>query len=314
MKKIIIILLVAIAAVSGPLFATDQILRAGMWAEVSDLLDIRTPSEFVYVVKPYAEYLYGRQSNDNLTGGTLLSTYAPYEIGSELSAIRPSIESWLDFRFNEKQDQLMQTGLSLYSSQTSSTGTFLSMNGYFTWYPYNKAKEVMVHQHFRDLVEGLRLGVGIDGGAFVSQLFEDADIATDLNVGISGTLETGAKLSDHLWVQGYVVLVLPTISMPSSFDTFEVSANNQFMGSLTYSSEKLRLVTGISASISADKLWTQNGFFDGSGLDFSYMALGEAGYFFTEDLFAYAGAELYGGKDSLFGSSNAYIGAQYFLL
>ncbi|SMP58320.1 hypothetical protein SAMN06298221_11039 [Sphaerochaeta associata] len=314
MKKIAIILLVALAAVSGPLFAADQILRAGMWAEVSDLLDIRTPSEFVYVGKPYAEYLFGRQSTDNLTGGTYLSTYVPYEFGSELSAVRPYGASWLDFRFNEKQNQLMQTGLYLSSSQDDSYGSFLTADAYFTWYPYNKAKEVTVHQHFRDLVKGLRLGVDIGGGVFVSQLFEDAAIATDLNVGISGILESGAQLSDHLWVQGYVLLGFPTISMPSTFDTFEVSASNQFMGSLAYISEKLKLVTEFSASITADKLWTQNGFSDGSGLNYSYMARGEAGYYFTEDLFAYVGAELYGSKASLLGSSNAYIGVHYFLL
>jgi len=108
---------------SAPLFAADQILRAGMWAEVSNLLDISTPSTLDYVVKPYVEYLYGRQSTDSLTGGTYLSAYAPYELGTELDTIRPSIESWLDYRFKENHNSFMQTGLTLNSSQTNDNGT-----------------------------------------------------------------------------------------------------------------------------------------------------------------------------------------------
>ncbi len=314
MKKFTIALLVAITTMAGPLFAADQILRVGMWADVRNLLDISTPSELDYVVKPYVEYLHGRRSTDNLTGGTYLSISEPYEIGTELNTIRPSVQSWLNYRFKEDQSSFMQTGLSLVSSQTDSIGTFISMNTYFAWYPYNKAKEVTVHQHFLDSVEGLRLGVGIYGGALVGQLLENADVTTDLNVGLSGILESGTQLSDHLWVHGYVFFDFLNLAMPSSFSTFEVSAVSQCFTSLMYVSEKLRMLTGFSTVISADKLLTQNGFIDGSSFNYSYHVFGEVGYFVQEDLFLYGGVELNGIKTSLFDNSNVYIGAQYFLL
>ena len=165
-----------------------------------------------------------------------------------------------------------------------------------------------------DLVEGLRLGVGITGGALVGQLLEHADVTTDLDVGITGILESGIQLNDNLWAQGYVLFTFPYMSIPSSFDTFEVSALGQFIASLNYVSERLSVVFGISTAITSDNLLTQNGFFDGSSLQYSYRMLGEVGYFVIEDLFVYGGVELFGNKAALFDNSNAYTGVQYFLL
>ncbi len=314
MKRVGIVLLVFFTVLTGPLFAADQQLRVGMWARAANLFDISTPGELQYVVKPYVEYTYGRQSTGSLTGGTYLSIIKPYEIGTELDAIRPSVESWLNYRFKEDQSCLMQTGLTLYSSQNDAAGTYVVMNTYFNWYPYNQAKEVTVHQRFPDLIDGLRLGVGINGGVLVGQLLEDANVTTDLHGGITGILASGAKLGDHFWAQGHVQLGFPNLTMPSSFDTYTLSAASLLHASLSYVSDDLYMTTAITANILADKLLTQDGFFDDSSFEYYHMMFAELGYFITDNLVLYGGVELSGNKSSLFDYSTAFIGAQYFLL
>jgi len=310
----LVILLIVITVVSGPLFSTEQILLTGAWAQVENLLDFDTPNELKYVVTPYAEYHFGRSSTNNLTGGMRLSTYSPYEIGSDIKIIKPSFQSILNYRFNERPNEFMQTGLTLFTSQTDFTGTFLLMSSYFKWYPYNKANEVTIHKHYLDAIEGLRLGFGINGKAFMTNLFEDADTETTVDVGLSGFLESGVQLGDHLWAHGYILLNVPSIRMPSTLQTYTVFANSQIIGTLLYSTEKIRIGTSLIASIEVNELLTNDSFFNNTSMDYNYQFLGEAGYIFNNDFYLYAGAELNGNKASLLDSLNVYIGAQYYLL
>lgn len=309
-----ILILIGCFLVAGPVFAMDQILRTGMWAEASDLLDFDTPSEFVYGAEPYAEYLFGRKSMNKLSGGLYVSLDSPYEFGTEIKRARPSAEGWLDYRFMEEPTSLMETGLWFYGTQDTTSGTYVNSYAYLDWYPINKAQEVTVHPHYLDMLEGVRIGAGIGGGAKVNQLLEDPSVTTDINASLVGILSTGARLGESFWATGYMQMGFLNLAAPSTLDTYTFYSTAEALGAISYVSEKLIAHIALSAYIRANDLVTEDGFLKDPSYTYSYRASGEVGYFFLDNFNVYTGAELTGTRGSLLDNCLGYIGAQYYLL
>lgn len=312
MKKKLIILLVVLVMVAGPLFSADQILRAGMWAEASNLRDIRTPSELDFTLGPYVAYEFGRPSADDFTAYGYLE--APYVVGEEFDTVWPAVSAGFNYRIHSSQNAIMNTGLSLASDKSASDSTYIDALGHFYWYPYNRATEVTVIPHFGDFVDGLRFGLGLDIGAVVDNLLEDADIATTLHGGLVGRMAAGAQVGERFWIQSQLKLNVPGFAAPSSFDTYALHASGVLDTSFGYYGDRLYLTTGLYGSIVANNLLTQDGLFDGAGYDYSFQLWGELGFFVIENLNVYGGVEFSGLRGDPNDSAVAYIGVEYYLL
>jgi hypothetical protein len=312
MKKISIILLVLMIVLATPLFAADQILRAGMWAEASNLRDIRTPSELDFTLNPYLYYEFGRPSADNFTAYGYVD--APYVIGDAFDTLWPAVGAGFNYRIHSSQDAIMNTGLSLASDKAETAGTYIDALGHFYWYPYNRATEVTVIPHFGDFVDGLRFGLGLEAGAAVENLLEDADIATIINGGLVGRMAAGAQLSERFWLQTQLKLKVPAFVAPSSFDTYGLHASGILDTSFGYYGDRLYLTTGLYGKLVASNLFTQDGLLEGAAYQYDFNLWGELGFFVIENLNVYAGAEFSGWRGVSDDSAVAYFGVEYYLL
>lgn len=313
MKKTMMLILIGCLVVAGPLFAMDQTLYIGAWAEVGDLLDYETPDAFTYKAEPYAEYRFGRTSVDKLTGGLYLSLDSPYVFETEIKTVRPSAEGWIDYRFMDAPKSLMEGGLWFYGTQDSTSGTYIDAYGYFDWYPINKAQDVTVHPHFPDVLQGVRIGVGVGGGAKVNQLLEDVAVTTDINADLVGLVSAGARMGESFWAMGKVQLGLANLAAPSSFDTFTIFSTAQMQGSLSYITEKFLISAAVKGYLKAADLITEDGLLEDPSYTYSYSAEGSLG-FFLDRLYVYGGAELFGRRTSVIDNCVGYVGAAYYLL
>lgn len=309
MKKFVILFMVAVM-MAMPLFAANHILRTGIWTDVSDLRAIRTPDELDYRLNPYVYYELGRFSVDDFTAyGTV---DVPYMIGDAFDTIWPILGAGFDYRIHAGQDAIMQTGLSMRSAK--GTGTYIDTVGHFYWYPFNRATEVSIHPHESDFVEGLRFGLGLDAGAIVSNLLEDADITTNLYGGLVGKIVGGAQLSDRFWFQTQVKLAIPGILASSTFDAYNLVASGEFSSSFRYQGDRLYLSTGLTGFMNIQNLLTQDGFLEGASYSYDFSLTGEAGFFVIDDLNVYGGFTFTGVRGAAADSTVVHVGLEYYLL
>ena len=313
MKKTMMLILIGCLVAAGPLFAMDQTLYIGSWAEVGDLLDYETPDSFAYEAEPYAEYLFGRRSVDKLTGGLYLSLDSPYVFESEIKDIRPAVEGWMDYRFMNEPTSLMESGLWFYTTQDNTNGSYVDAYGYFDWYPINNAQDVTVHSHFPDVLQGVRIGMGVGGGAQVNQLLEDPAVTTDINADLTGLVSAGARMGESFWAMANIQLGLANLAAPSSFDTYTIFSTAQMQGSLSYITEKFLASAAIKGYLKAADLITEEGLLEDPSYTYSYSAEGSIG-FFLDSLYVYGGAELFGNRTTLLDHCTGYVGAAYYLL
>lgn len=314
MKKFLIVLLCVMAIANAPLFAADRILRVGTWSEAHNLHDIAVPDNLEYVVYPYAEYQHGRLSEDSLTAGAYLGLNAPYVIGTAPDGVFPSLQGWLNYRLKDAPTSLVETGLAVGGTKTSADGTNASAEGYLNWYPLNRMTEFTLHEHYADFHKGVRAGAGLKGGLAAGNLLEGGAGVTDLYAGLTGALQSARLLGRRIWLRGDALLDILNVSVPASFDSYDITSTGLLAASISHVGEKLIMTAGARANLGVDKVLTANGFFDGSSFYYSWKMMAEAGYFVMKDLLVYGGAELHGNNAALPDYSAVYIGAQYFLL
>lgn len=314
MQKFLIVLLCVIAIANAPLFAADRILRVGTWAEAHNLNDIVVPDNLEYVAYPYAEFQHGRLSEDSLTAGAFLGLNGPYEIGAAPDGIFPALQGWLNYRLKNDRTSMAETGLSVYGTKDAASGTNVVADVYFGWYPLNRMTEMTLHEHYSDFHEGVRAGASLSGGLAASNLLEGSAGIADYHASLAGTAKSGLFLGKRVWLRGDAQFNILNVSVPASFDSYDVTSTGLLSTQISYIGERLNMTTGVRGNFGVDKVLTANGFFDGSSFDYSWMAVAEAGYFILKDLLVYGGAELHGSNAALPNYSAVYIGAQYFLL
>lgn len=313
MKKLLVVALLFLLTV-GSIAAFNQTAYVGFESNVYDLFDVRDQENLDVSLIPYANYLYGDWASPGLYGHMQLG--APYEIGADFNTLFPELYSELYYRIGiPNYDSIINVGLETrFFKNTFYDTTIMDNTLRAYWYPFDKATETWTADPYYPYYDGFRIGFGLDAGAELSNLLEDADIRTRAHGALVGRIVGGAELYDRIWMQVNLVAQLPNVSYWVDSEEMSLAASGYGSISLSYVGDRFMLHGGLSPELYLNNLYlADEGFLSGASYDYRFWVFGDAEIEFVDNLRLYVGGQV-GFSRGDNNSASAHVGVTYFIL
>lgn len=294
-------------------YALDQSMYLSMEASAFDVLDSKDLESLEIEAYPMATYSFGDINEEGLKGYANLSL--PYQMGDSLDTLFPYFYSETFYRFqNPETESLLHIGLRTHFERIqASNSTILDLMGLGAFYPINNMEEVWTSDRYSHYSDGVRLGFGMEAGATLVNLLEDAATTTTVHAAPVGRINAGAELFDNFWVQANMLIYLPMVDYYTDSESFDYTASQTGSFSCSFVQERFQIMAGLDQRFTVYDLYTTSGLFKDTDYTYDFNPWASFNYTIMEDLNLYTGLYLYT-TDGNLGPMYATIAIDYFLI
>lgn len=174
-------------------------------------------------------------------------------------------------------------------------------------------QEVKTAYRYRNYDDGIRLGFGVEAGAFMYNVLEDADLIASIAAAPAAYMNAGTELFENVWVQANLSVSLPSVNYAATGDkSFDYNIIQQGNFHISFIQDTFQIRAGVDQNITVFDLYTDNGLFKDADYTYSINPWISLSFSIIDNLNVYVKPILYT-TDGNIGPLLASVSVDYFL-